>query len=909
MTNIFRETVRGWKTRRLGETAAKCSCELGPRLTERRSRILLRAFCLLTLLISISGLLSCGGATAAPINGADALGPVSVVVSPSSMTIATGTTQTLTATVNNASVSAVQWFVNGIPGGGGSLGTIDSSGNYTAPQFVPNPANVTVTAVANADDTKSGSAQVTIVGALLPAQVAISPTQAYIQVGTSFDLAAAVIGPADTSVVWQVVDEGKGIVGGDSSVGTIVPTSAGGGTAVYRAPATVPAAGTVRIRAVSHAETNMFATCTVVLSVQPPTVPTVTISPLRPNVPVGASLPFTATVVGAPGATVLWQVNGTIGGNGDFGTITVSGPNNSVGTFTAPTIIAATGNTVTVTAVVSNGVNVGSSSAVVTLIPSSPTAVSITITPPSANVGLDAEVAFTATVNNAANQNVTWRVNGIPGGNPTYGTITPEPGTTSANYVSPSVLPAQNPVVIDAIPNAAPKIAATASVAIVPGNVTLTVTPPSSILEVGLSLGLNASVAGAGDNQTVTWYVNGVLGGNAAVGTIINNGLNATTYSAPAIVPSPNPVAITAISNADPTVSGTAQVTITAGPAIVLNPATASVEETLGLTLTAEYTGLQNPSLIWSVNGEVGGDPTVNGTITADSSTLTAQYVAPATFPPNNPVIISATDQSSGTKSSLSAITITPFVQKTTITVTPTSAIVMPGQQQQFTADVNPGTDQIVNWMLSGPSGGCNATICGTVTPQTNGNPATYTAPQTIPQDPNIVVTATADAAPHPQATAAIQIAILPASISISPANGSIQAGSTGSVTFVAHVQNVDPTTTSISWTLGCISQAPFDPFGDPENCFDSSGDGGGPGCLQDESGNQSCGASSISDPANVQISYTPPQILGTSFVQNSCTSTAGTDGLVPLTASFNAPNCGASGVCSTSVCITVTPP
>jgi hypothetical protein len=255
-------------------------------------------------------------------------------------------------------------------------------------------------------------------------------------------------------------------------------------------------------------------------------------------------------------------------------------------------------------------------------------------------------------------------------------------------------------------------------------------------------------------------------------------------------------------------------------------------------------------------------------------------------------------------------MTIIPLVQQVTISVQPTKATLMPSQQQEFTANVNNTSDQMVSWTLSGPPGGCNPTICGTITfpDPTNTLVATYTAPPTIPADPNITVTATAEAAPNPQATAAVTIAILPASISIAPANATVQAGSTSSTTFVATVENVDPTTTSVSWTLGCNSQAP-DGFLGPENCGSFLGDGAGPGCLSDGGSHDICSSGSFSDFATVNLSYLPPKILGSNFVENVCTSTAGTNGLVPLTAQFTASNCGTSGVCIATVCITVTPP
>jgi hypothetical protein len=56
----------------------------------------------------------------------------------------------------------VTWQVNGVVGGNATVGTIDATGNYTAPASVPNPATFNVTAVAQADSTKTGNASVTI---------------------------------------------------------------------------------------------------------------------------------------------------------------------------------------------------------------------------------------------------------------------------------------------------------------------------------------------------------------------------------------------------------------------------------------------------------------------------------------------------------------------------------------------------------------------------------------------------------------------------------------------------------------------------------------------------------------------------------------------------------------------------
>jgi uncharacterized repeat protein (TIGR03803 family) len=88
--------------------------------------------------------------------------PVTVTVSPASAQVPVNGVQQFVATVANTSNSAVTWNVNGLTGGNSTVGTISSTGLYTAPATVPSPAAVTVTATSQADSTKSGSAAVTI---------------------------------------------------------------------------------------------------------------------------------------------------------------------------------------------------------------------------------------------------------------------------------------------------------------------------------------------------------------------------------------------------------------------------------------------------------------------------------------------------------------------------------------------------------------------------------------------------------------------------------------------------------------------------------------------------------------------------------------------------------------------------
>jgi hypothetical protein len=87
---------------------------------------------------------------------------VSVSVSPATANVRAGSSLSFGATVSGTSNTAVSWSVNSTAGGSSALGTIDTSGNYTAPAALPSPNTITITATSAADSTQSGSSAVTL---------------------------------------------------------------------------------------------------------------------------------------------------------------------------------------------------------------------------------------------------------------------------------------------------------------------------------------------------------------------------------------------------------------------------------------------------------------------------------------------------------------------------------------------------------------------------------------------------------------------------------------------------------------------------------------------------------------------------------------------------------------------------
>jgi hypothetical protein len=81
---------------------------------------------------------------------------VSVTVAPSSATVKAGSSQQFSAAVANAVNTGVSWYISP------AVGTITSTGLYTAPTSVSTTQTVTVTATSIEDPTKTASATVTV---------------------------------------------------------------------------------------------------------------------------------------------------------------------------------------------------------------------------------------------------------------------------------------------------------------------------------------------------------------------------------------------------------------------------------------------------------------------------------------------------------------------------------------------------------------------------------------------------------------------------------------------------------------------------------------------------------------------------------------------------------------------------
>jgi hypothetical protein len=194
-----------------------------------------RPFFILTCILVVAGvsLLGCGG----PSNGTSSNG-LTIGLTPASANVPVGLTAQFTATVTGSTNKGVTWQINGTTGGNSTLGTISTTGLYTAPTTVPSPASMTITATAQADNKTSATAAVTVIPAVL---VTVSPAAVTVPAGGAQTFTANVAGNQTNQVTWEV----NGIIGGNSATGTI--TTLG----VYTAPLSPPPGGSVTITAVA----------------------------------------------------------------------------------------------------------------------------------------------------------------------------------------------------------------------------------------------------------------------------------------------------------------------------------------------------------------------------------------------------------------------------------------------------------------------------------------------------------------------------------------------------------------------------------------------------------------------------------------------------------------------------------
>src|SRR6266581_4075413 len=467
-----------------------------------------------------------------------------------------------------------------------------------------------------------------------------------------------------------------------------------------------------------------------------------TLSPTTATVPIGGSQQFTSSVLYAfsTGKTLIWAVNGTQGGNSTVGTI------DSTGLYAAPSSVP---NPAQVT------VSVTSSEvpAISKLYPLTATVVfPVSVTPKPSTLDL----SKATTLQFAANQSVTWAVDGVTGGTTTNGTI-----DSTGLYTAPGKINPPSSVQVTATSVSDPTVSDTSTLTL-SSSITfspIAFSPPAPLLIENADT-LSASLTGDPYNQSVTWSIGGCSAATPA--TSVCGSISASTglFTPPSIVPyasQSNPVAPATVTFTATSVTDSTKFSVTNPPVTITSnvaingfqvngaaPPAQLVIETASYTLTPVITGDTGQGVIWSILSCSVANPATSscGKFT-DAKAGT--YVPPPIVPYATPVTPSSTASVTFQATSVAD----PLVSKTfTINVGSTIQLSMPasisnvliGDSVDFTPKTTGGNVTLVNDSNQGvtlaitgtcfapPNFGSSATIpCGSF----NGN--SYSAPPVVP--------------------------------------------------------------------------------------------------------------------------------------------------------------------------------
>jgi DNA-binding beta-propeller fold protein YncE len=228
----------------------------------------------LTLIVLVAA--GCGGGSSSSSNTT-----VGVTLSTGAATLAVNASLQLSAVVSNSTDSTVNWSVcqttstttNGtttttpntstcVAGGNTTLGTVSTTGLYTAPTTIPTPNTVAVLATANADKNATANTIITLDSGV---RLLVTPVTATIGIGEQFQFHATVIGSTNTAVNWSlcVLTAATSTAAATCTAGTGLGSIDSNG--IYTAPATLPANNSVGVQATSQADQNQISTATATL--------------------------------------------------------------------------------------------------------------------------------------------------------------------------------------------------------------------------------------------------------------------------------------------------------------------------------------------------------------------------------------------------------------------------------------------------------------------------------------------------------------------------------------------------------------------------------------------------------------------------------------------------------------------
>lgn len=438
-------------------------------------------------------------------------------------------------------------------------------------------------------------------GAPKAISIQISPDAPTIHTGEAIQFTATVDGSDNFAVTWTVAEE---------NAGAITPEG------LYTAP---DAPGIFHVVATSQADPSRQEIATVtVVDLSLPVPISIRIIPEAAQLATGQRLHLTATVGGSD-AAVVWEIEE--GEAGGFLT-----PEEGGALYTAPGVEGTF--RIFVFPEADPSVRAVATITVVAVPPPPPGTVAVQIIPETMAIGTGETFRFETSVTGSTDAAVVWTVQQGPLG----GSV-----DAAGVYTAPD-RPGSYDVI--ATSRADPSKSARATVTVT-APIMVSLTPAAAAISIDQQQTFQAAVTGS-DNRNVIWSIQE----GAAGGTITPGAGGRATYTAPG---AEGIFHLVAASQADPSRTATAAVTVTFRPVIsvVIQPETVSLSSNEQQPFTATVNGHSNRSVVWSVQETEAGTITENGLYTAPNREGTFHVVAASGADPVRRAIATVTVRAS----------------------------------------------------------------------------------------------------------------------------------------------------------------------------------------------------------------------------------------------------------------------
>jgi hypothetical protein len=299
-----------------------------------------------------------------------------------------------------------------------------------------------------------------------------------------------------------------------------------------------------------------------------------------------------------------------------------------------------------------------------------PAPIFVTMSPLFRLIETSGSQGFTAVVlNDSQNKGVNWTLSGTGCSDVTCGTLSAISSASGApiTYTAPAVLPSSSEVTLTATSVADSTKSAAATIILTSQDLSVTVSPNASSVELDQKLRFTATVTNNSEEKAgVIWRLRGTGCGGRSCGrlsSIFSKSGDSITYTAPDNLPQPANVTLTAISVADFTKSAAATITVTPAPGAIVaiaSATSASVPAGTSQNFTATVQNdSQNNGVTWMLLGASCSEGLCGSVSNSSSASGVAIiYTAPAVKPDPSAIILQGTSVTDSTKSVTIDITI-----------------------------------------------------------------------------------------------------------------------------------------------------------------------------------------------------------------------------------------------------------